>query len=254
MPFRTHHPFASLQVKADLQRSNDARDSLEQAVEEMKREIIAASATSIERTALQDEVLPPTLLNSSIIAIAEHIPTGFAASQSTHTSQIQSLQGRLVQALSEVRQLQLLCNEHEQAVHALELQLDAATTCDSERDAQLASALSAAAALQEERAALQQAREYAVLQGARAAAAAETAELLQSNLRGSQSLARDAALVTELQQCAARSSFPAARFPSTTPLPPSPPVPSLWSSQACLCPSTCAAATRRIRPTIATAV
>jgi hypothetical protein len=72
MPICTHHPFASLQVKAILQRSNDARDSLEQAVEEMKREIIVASATSIERTALQDEVLPPTLLNSSIIAVAEH--------------------------------------------------------------------------------------------------------------------------------------------------------------------------------------
>ena len=45
-----------IQAKADLQRSNDARDSLEQAVEEMKRELIATSAASTERSALQDEV------------------------------------------------------------------------------------------------------------------------------------------------------------------------------------------------------
>jgi hypothetical protein len=45
------------QAKADLQRSNDARDSLEQAVEEMKRELIAASAASTERSAMQEEVI-----------------------------------------------------------------------------------------------------------------------------------------------------------------------------------------------------
>jgi hypothetical protein len=45
------------QAKADLMRSNDARDSLEQAVEEMKRELIAASAASAERSAMQEEVL-----------------------------------------------------------------------------------------------------------------------------------------------------------------------------------------------------
>jgi hypothetical protein len=46
----------SPQAKADLQRSNSARDTLEQAVEEMKRELIAASAASAERAALQNEV------------------------------------------------------------------------------------------------------------------------------------------------------------------------------------------------------
>jgi hypothetical protein len=45
------------QAKADLMRSNDARDALEQAVEEMKRELIAASAASAERSAMQEEVL-----------------------------------------------------------------------------------------------------------------------------------------------------------------------------------------------------
>ena len=44
------------QAKADLQRSNEARDLLEQAVEEMKRELIGAAAMSSERAALQDEV------------------------------------------------------------------------------------------------------------------------------------------------------------------------------------------------------
>ncbi len=50
------------QAKADLQRSNSARDLLEQAVEEMKRELIAASAACVERSALQSEVrvnMPP---------------------------------------------------------------------------------------------------------------------------------------------------------------------------------------------------
>jgi hypothetical protein len=46
----------AVQAKADLQRSNDARDTLEQAVEEMKRELIAASSSSMERSVLQDEV------------------------------------------------------------------------------------------------------------------------------------------------------------------------------------------------------
>ena len=46
----------TLQAKADLQRSNDARDTLEQAVEEMKRELIAAASSSVERSVLQDEV------------------------------------------------------------------------------------------------------------------------------------------------------------------------------------------------------
>ena len=46
----------ALQAKADLQRSNDARDTLEQAVEEMKRELIAAASSSVERSVLQDEV------------------------------------------------------------------------------------------------------------------------------------------------------------------------------------------------------
>jgi hypothetical protein len=46
----------ALQAKADLQRSNDARDTLEQAVEEMKRELIAAASSSMERSVLQDEV------------------------------------------------------------------------------------------------------------------------------------------------------------------------------------------------------
>jgi hypothetical protein len=44
------------QAKADLLRSNEARDLLEQAVEEMKRELIGAAAMSSERAALQDEV------------------------------------------------------------------------------------------------------------------------------------------------------------------------------------------------------
>jgi len=133
--------------------------------------------------------------------------------QRLHTLQIQSLQGRLVQALAENRQLQLLSNEHEQSAHALKLQLDAATACDSGREAQLASTLSAAAALQEERAALQQARENALLQGARAAAAAEAAELLQSKYRASESLSRDALIATELQQCAAQASSPSPLSP-----------------------------------------
>ncbi len=46
----------ALQAKADLQRSNDARDTLEQAVEEMKRELTAAASSSVERSVLQDEV------------------------------------------------------------------------------------------------------------------------------------------------------------------------------------------------------
>jgi hypothetical protein len=45
-----------LQAKADLQRSNSARDTLELAVEEMKRELLAASAACEERAALQQEV------------------------------------------------------------------------------------------------------------------------------------------------------------------------------------------------------
>ena len=92
-----------------------------------------------------------------------------------HTLQMQSLQGRLVQALAEVRQLQLLCSEREQSAHATKLQLDAALSCDAEREEQMASALAAAAVLQEERAALQRAREDAVLQSARAAVAAQAA-------------------------------------------------------------------------------
>ena len=107
-----------------------------------------------------------------------------------------------MQALAEVKQLQLLCSEREQCAHTIKLQLDAALSCDAEREEQIASALAAAAALQEERAALLRAREDALLQSARASVAADAAELTQSKHRHTASPSRDAGHDAEFQQCA----------------------------------------------------
>jgi hypothetical protein len=123
-----------------------------------------------------------------------------AAARTAHLLQIQSLQARLVQASAEVRQLQLLSDEREQSARALKLQLDAALSCDAEREAHMSSALAAAAALQEERAALQLARNDAVLQSSRAAVAAEEAALVQSNHRAASSPIQSG-YVAEMQQC-----------------------------------------------------
>jgi hypothetical protein len=123
---------------------------------------------------------------------------------------MQLLQGRLMQALAEVRQLQLSASEREQNAQALKLQLDAALANDADREAQMASALSAAAALQEERVALQKAREDALLQSARASVAAEDAKLIQSKPRDEAQFPHGTVQLAELQQCAASRVF----FPS----------------------------------------
>ena len=139
-----------------------------------------------------------------------------------------------MQALAEVRQLQLLCSEREQCAHAIQLQLDAALSCDAQREEQMASALAAAAALQEERAALQQAREDALLRSARAVVAAEATELRQSAHVRPASSTRDSGLDAVLQKyakppnCVYRSFFPPCS--SVTSVAPSPSLPHTTTS------------------------